>query len=195
MWGRSPMMIWRSLFLRKSRAFWIVPGVFLVGLVVGLVVWGIDPDPNQFLAAASLNDSKVRIDGVSCLSIDPHQVVFDQKDYSDPKLVEAIIDILSIKNVLFNADYATCPWGFFLVVVPKTIVAVRYNGQFARYLVAIGICERAVNKSMNPNRCLSKNIYVFNPRVETHELFSLALAGLARPQVSELDALQSKRSQ
>jgi len=86
--------------------------VLLVGLVVGLVVWGVDPDPNQFLAAVSLNYSTVRIDDVSCLSIDPHKVVFDQKDYWDPKLVEAIVDTLSINPVLFNADYATCPWGF-----------------------------------------------------------------------------------
>jgi hypothetical protein len=58
--------------------------VLLVALIVGLVVWGIDPDPSQFLAAASLNDSAVRIDGVSCLSIDPHKVVFDQKDIGIP---------------------------------------------------------------------------------------------------------------
>jgi hypothetical protein len=90
-WVRSPMMMRRPLFLMKSKAFWSVTAVLLVSLVVGLVVWGIDPDPNQFLAAASTNDSAVRIDGVSCLSIDPNKVVFDQKDYWDPKLVEAIV--------------------------------------------------------------------------------------------------------
>jgi len=164
-------------------------------LVVGLVVWGVDPDPNQFLAAVSLNYSTVRIDDVSCLSIDPHKVVFDQKDYWDPKLVEAIVDTLSINPVLFNADYATCPWGFFVTVVPRTIPAVRYNGQFARYLVSIGVCERTLNGSMNPNKCINKNIYVFNPRVEPHELFSLALVGLAKPQASKFEAFQSKRSQ
>jgi hypothetical protein len=194
-WVRSPMMMRRPLFLMKSKAFWSVTAILLVSLVVGLVVWGIDPDPNQFLAAASTNDSAVRIDGVSCLSIDPNKVVFDQKDYWDPKLVEAIVDTLSIKAVLFNADYATCPWGFSVTVVPRTIPAVRYNGQFARYLVSIGICERTPDGRMNPNKCLSKNIYVFNPRVEPHELFSLALVGLARPQASELEAFQSKRPQ
>jgi len=181
--------------LKKSKAFWSGAIVLLVGLVVGLVVWGVDPDPNQFLAAVSLNYSTVRIDDVSCLSIDPHKVVFDQKDYWDPKLVEAIVDTLSINPVLFNADYATCPWGFFVTVVPRTIPAVRYNGQFARYLVSIGVCERTLNGSMNPNKCINKNIYVFNPRVEPHELFSLALVGLAKPQASKFEAFQSKRSQ
>jgi hypothetical protein len=189
------MMMQRPLFLMKSKAFWSVTVVLLGGLIAGLVVWGADPDPNQFLAAAALNDSAVRIDGVSCLSIDPHKVVFDQKDYSDPKLVEAIVDILSIKTVLFNADYATCPWGFSVTVVPKLEFAVRFDGQFARYLVSIGICERTVKGRMNPNKCLSKNIYVFNPRVEPHELFSVALVGLAISQSNEWEMFRSKRPQ
>lgn len=188
------MIMRQALLLRKSRAFWSVAVVLLVGLVVGLAVWGVDPYPNQFVAAVSLNCSTIRIDGVNCLSIDPHKVVFDEKDYSDPKLVEAIVDILSIKTVLFNADYATCPWGFSVTVVPKTIPAVRYNGQFARYLVSIGICERTA-WSLNPDKCVNKNIYVFNPRVEPHELFSLALVGLARPQASKWEVFQSKKPQ
>jgi len=188
------MIMRRSLLLWKSKAFWSVTVVLLVGAVVGSVVWGVDPDPSQFLAAASLNDSAVRIEEVSCLAIDSNRVVFDQKDYWDPKLVEAIVDILSIKTVLLDTAYATCPWSFFIVVVPKLIFAVRYDGLFARYLVSIGICERNVEGSINPNKCLSKNIYVFNPRVETHELFSIALVGLARPQASKWEAFLGKRS-
>jgi hypothetical protein len=119
--------------------------------------------------------------------------VFDRKDYWDPKLVEAIVDILSIKAVMLNAAYTTCPWSFFVTVVPKAIFAVRYDGLFARYLVSVGICERKVDGSINPNKCLSKNIYVFNPRVETHELFSIALVGLARPQANKWEAFLQKR--
>jgi hypothetical protein len=173
--------MWRHL-LRKDDAFWSA-ALLMVGLVIGLAVW--DPDPNEFLAAAAQNQSAVRIDGVSCLSIGSNQVVFDQKDYSDPKLVEAIVNTLSIKTVLFNADGAACPWGFFVTVVPGLISAVRYDDLFARYLVSIGICERTPDGKMNPNKCTDKNIYVFNSRAEPHELFLLALAGLARPQASE----------
>jgi hypothetical protein len=182
------------LLLRKSKAFWGVIALLLVGLVLGLVVWG-DPDPNQFLAAALLNDSSVRIDHVSCLSVDPHKVMFDQKDFSDPKLVESIVGTLSISAVSFNANYAKCPWSFFAVVVPRWTFGVRYNGHFARYLVSIGICERNVDGSINPNKCLSKNIYVFNPRVEAHDLFSIGLVGLARTQANQWEAFQSTRSQ
>src|SRR6266705_2827210 len=122
-----------------------------------------EPDfSSEYLAAAGQNQTAVRIDGVSCLSIGSNGVVFDEKEYSDPKLVEAIVEILSIKTVLFNADYATCPWDFSVTVVPGTIFAVRYNGQAAKYLVSIGICERKPNGSVNPNKCFDKNIYIFN---------------------------------
>lgn len=184
----------RLSLLRQSKGSWGVAAALLIGLVAGLTLWDVDPSPGQLLAAASLNDSAVRIGGVSCLSIAPHKVVFDKKDYSDPKLVEEIADTFSIKTVLFGADYATCPWNFFVTVVPGTIPAVRYNGVSAKYLVSIGVCDRAVDGSVNPNKCLSKNVYVFNPRVEPHELFSLALVGLAKPQASKWEAFQKKRS-
>jgi hypothetical protein len=190
---RSPLTIRRPLFLWKSKAFWSVT-VVLVGLVAGLAAWGVDPNPNQFLAAAALNYSTIRVERISCLSIDPHKVVFDKKDYWDPKLVEAIVDIVGIKAVFPDAEYATCPWGLFLTVVPGSISAVRYYGRSAKYLISAGICERTVSGSMNPSKCLSKNIYVFNPQVETHELFSIALVGLARSQASEWEMFQSKRS-
>ena len=107
------MTIQRMLLLGKTRLFWSLTSVLLVGLIVGLLVWDLDPDTDQLLAAASLHDSSVRIESVHCLAIDPHKVVFDEKDYWDPQLAAAIVDILSIKSVLFDADYATCPLGFF----------------------------------------------------------------------------------
>lgn len=169
------------------------------GLVAAcFAIWGLatyEPDfwP-EYMAAASQNQTAVHIDRISCLSIDPHKVVVDRKEYSDPKLVEAIADTLSVKRVLFNADYATCPWHFFITVVPGTDFAVRYNGLPARYLISIGICERFANGSVNPNKCFDKNIYVFNRRVPAHELFSIALIGLARLQASEWEAFQSEKS-
>jgi len=169
--------------------------MLLVGLVVGLIAWNVDLDPNRFLAAAALNDATVRIEQISCLAVDSRKVIFDQKIYQDPELGDAIAKNLSIKTVALNADYATCPWGFFVNVVPGTVFAVRYEGRVARYLVSIGICERRVDGSMNPNKCLSKNIYVFDPRVKPRELLVVALVGLAKSQAAEWEAYQTARSQ
>jgi hypothetical protein len=58
-----------------------------------------------------------------------------------------------------------------------------------------GICERVASGAVNPNRCLSKNIYVFNPRVEANQLFLLALVGLAKSQAGESEMFQIKRLQ
>jgi hypothetical protein len=182
----------RSFLLRKG-VLWSATAVLLVGVSIGLAAWGVDANPKQFLAAAALNDSAVRIDGVSCLSIGPHGVVFDQKDYSDPQLVDAIVETLAIKTVLFDADFKTCPWGFFVTVVPGLVSAVRFGAQSARYLVSIGICERTIDGTLNPSKCLDKNVYVFNPNVGPHELFAVALVGLAKSQSNEWEVFQSKR--
>jgi hypothetical protein len=178
--------------LKMSKTSWGAAMLLTIGLIVGLLVWGIDPDPDNFLAAASQGESTIAVDGVSCLWI--KQVMYDAKDYSDPKLPEAIVDILSIKTILPDADYAACRWGFDIAVVPKTEPHVRYNGQPARYLVSIAICDRTVDGRMNPNKCLSKNVYVFTPRVAPHDLFLIALDGLARRQTSEWESFQRRKS-
>jgi hypothetical protein len=147
----------------------------------------------EYLAAVSQNDAAFRVSDFSCVSI--HGVVYDQKEYIDPKLAEAITDVLSIKNVFFDADVTTCPWYFSITGISGNVYAVRYNGDFARYLVSIGICERKPNGRVNENKCLSKNIYVFNRKVEPHTLFLLALVGMARSQATELEAYQVKKGQ
>ena len=186
----------RQLFsLRKNKFFWSITFAVLAGLIVGLMVWKDDTDSKQFRAVVSLGDSGVRIYGVSCLSIDQHRVIFDRKDYSDPTLVEAIVDILAIKTVVFNADYGICPWGFFVTVVPGLEPAVRLDGQPARFLISTGICMRTQSGTLNPSKCLNKNVYVFNADVGPHELFSIALVGLARSQSNKREMFQGKRRQ
>lgn len=131
---------------------------------------------------ASLNYSTIRIADVDCLSVDPDQVVFDRKQYSDPKLFGLIADKLQIEKVVVSADYARCPLSLFITVVPGTEFAVRRDGVFAKYLVSAGICQRTVGGSVNPDNCLSKNIYVFRSWVEPHQLLSAGLVGLKLPQ-------------
>ena len=98
----------------KDDAFW--SGLIIIVLFGGLVAASLmkwdDPNPSEFWAVASKNQSAIDLYGVSCLSVDSQKVVFDRKNYSDPRLLEAIVETLPIKNVLFNVDYGTCPWGF-----------------------------------------------------------------------------------
>ena len=190
--GDSALLMFRWLFLlRKSATPSIITlAVVGLGLTVGLVFLRLDRGPDEFLAVAALNYSTINYDKVNCLSIDPHKVVFDGTEYSDPELPESISNVLSIKNVLSNADFATCPWGFFVTAVPGTIFAVRYGVRPAMYLVSIGICERRADGRLNPDKCVNKNVYVFNWRVAPHELFSIGLIGLSRLQTEEWEAFK-----
>jgi hypothetical protein len=173
---------------------WSYSVLLLGGLVIGSLMKRADPNLNELWAVASKNQSAIDLDGVSCLSVASHDVVFDRKDYSDPRLLEAIVGQLQIKIVLFDVDYATCPWGFFVTVVPGQVSAVKYQDLFAQYLVSIGVCERSPNGRMNPNRCTDKNVYVFNPHVEPHELFTLALIGLVKSQMDEWEIFKVRKS-
>ena len=179
--------------LPKSKAFWGLTIVLVFGLVVALAVSGVGPESGQLQAAASLNTSAVSIDDLRCLSIDPHNVVVDRKEYRDPGLVEEIANTLPVRAVLPGVDSGTCPWGFFVTVVPGLISAVQYHGRSARYLVSIGVCERTAAGTLIAGKCLNKNIYVFNSNVEPRGLLSVALAGLAKSQANEWEVFQSAR--
>jgi len=173
---------------------WGLASVLVVGFVVALYASGVGSNPNQLLAVVSTNQKSITVGWLSCLSVDPHKVVFDERDYWDDKLLGEIADKLSVRAVSLNAAPAACRWGFFATVVPGVVSAIRYNGQPAQYLISIGVCERTVDGSMNPNECVNKNVYVFNQRVAPHDLLSVALAGLASSQTDEYEMFKSERS-
>jgi len=171
-----------------------------MGFALIIMLLGNELNPNPLLGAASRGQTYVSIASINCLSIEPHKVVFDRNEYWNPKLPVEIADRLGIKTVLLNADYAACPWSFFATVVPGTVSTVQHYGEAAQYLVSIGICQRNVDGSINPNKCLTKNIYAFNSRLVLYsrpdplELFSLALDGLASSQTDDREMFKSKGS-
>jgi hypothetical protein len=181
-------------FLSSARKASLGAAIILtIGLIGGLFIWGIDPDPSNFVAVAAADHPRIPIDRVSCLAIGPHDVVYDRKAYLDPGLPEAIGNALSIRTVLPGADCWACRWGFDFTVVPKVEHSVAYYGLPAQYLVSVAICERFLNGRMNPSKCVSKNIYVFTPRVAPHDLLLIALDGMAKKQKDEWELFRRKK--
>ena len=170
----------------RNLTRWLVGSLVAVGLMIGIVVWGLDPDRTNYLAAASWHDWTVRLETVNCVSI--RAAVYDRKPYSERDLAEAVTDILKIKKVLLDQNDVTCPWGLDATVVPRLDTGISYNGFWSRYLVSVGICEKQADGQLNPSRCLSKSIDVFTPRVSPPRLFQIGLVGLVRPQARELEA-------
>lgn len=176
----------------KSRGFIIAVGIILVGLTATLVAQQLGQNSSRLTFAASQLQSEIRIEGINCLSVTSSRVVFDRKEYWDPQLVDAISTAFSIKSILVDADYAACPYGFFETVVPGAIPAVRYHERSAQYLISLGICQRRADGSMNPSKCVTKNVYVFDATVEPSQLFRLGLAGLAKPQAEKWNVFQDE---
>ena len=169
-------------------ALGIVLALLAIGLPIGCVMWGIDPDPRNFVAASTTNYARFYIDSVSCVSVD--RLRYDSKEFFDPKLPDAAADILGIKTVLFNADYEACPWALFMDINP--VLNLTGVGYFTRYKIHVGICARSAD-GKGTDKCIYKIIHVFTPRVQPHDLVRIALAGLAQPQFHKADLLLVKR--
>jgi hypothetical protein len=176
----------RLFFLLKNNetAQSIAIALSVAGFLIGLIILFLEWPPSEVRAAASLNYSTIDYGKVTCVSIAQHQVTIEGKDIQDPKLAKSITDILSIRTVLFDAPYSQCPWSFFINMVPGTEFAVRNGLLPAQYLISIDICERTDERHVDTNKCLSKNVYVFNWRANPHDLFRAALIGL-KPETAD----------
>jgi hypothetical protein len=169
----------------------IIAAVFVASAVAGLIVVMLALYPYELLATASLNYSTIDYAKVTCVSIGPHRVTVEGKDVPDPTLAKSIADFLAIRTVLFGAPYSECPWDFSVNVAPGPIIAVRYGLLPAEYLVSVAICERTGDVHVNPNKCLSKNVYVFNWRAKPHDLFRIGIIGL-KPQAPDMEEIRMR---
>ena len=167
-------------------------GVFLLLVVfIAVILFRGDLERTSEIRAAVVSHQlELQLDRLHCLSVDPRRLVFNERQYPGEKLVRTIGAQLAIPRIYVNANVAECPWGFSLSGEKRDIFAVRYREEIAHYVLSVGICERLPDGALNPDRCLSKGIYVFNRNVATDELFSMALTGLARKQTNEWEAFQ-----
>src|SRR5579859_649516 len=160
-------MFGRSFFLlRESRALQIIAqAVFVAILVVGLI-FVILRQPDELLAAASLNFSTIDYSKVTCVSIAPDGVTVEGKDTPDPKLAKSIADILSIKTVLFDAAYSECPWDFSVNVAPGPLAGIHYGLLPAQYLVSVRARGRrpCEPKKVSVQECLRIQLACQAPR-------------------------------
>ncbi len=165
-------------------------GVIAACVAVWALVMYLPDDAPTYLAVASEGQTELRLNEVTCVSIDSRRVVYDTKKYIDSKLPEAITDVLAIKNVFLDADAAICPWSFDITGIPGMNFNVAYGQKFTHYVVSVAICERTSDEPTNSDKCRSKEIYIFNRQVEPHKQFLLALVGLARVQTTEWDVFE-----
>ncbi|WP_315806714.1 MULTISPECIES: hypothetical protein [unclassified Bradyrhizobium] len=188
-------MIQHPIPMAGIERFWGAAAVLAIGLAIALYALGVGSNPNELFAAVSVNYKEFTVSGLSCLSIDPRKVVFDRKEYWDDSMTTEVANRLSIKEVMINADYTACRWGLTASILSDGDPAVTFNGDAAQYLVSIAVCKRDPDGSMMASYCVNKNIYVFNRQVAARDLFTLALVGLARPQVDKWETFTGKRLQ
>jgi hypothetical protein len=135
------------------------------------------------VVASSLRQAKIAMTQVSCLSIDPHKIIFNRAEYDASAVMKLIDEVLSIQPTLLESQQAVCPWVFAATIVENANFGVKHNGRSAKYLVSVDVCaSRPSNEVLDPNKCLSKNVYVFGSHLPVPTLFRLGLIGLGRHQ-------------
>jgi hypothetical protein len=141
----------------------------------------------QVVVASSLRQAKIAMEHVNCLSVDPHKIRFNRAEYDASKVMELIDEVLSIRPTLLESQQAVCPWVLAETIIENANFGVKHKGRSAKYLISVGVCASRPGKEvLDPNKCLSKNVYVFGSRLPVPTLFKLGLIGLGR--------LQSKQS-
>lgn len=147
--------------------------------------------PKTVIFAGAVNQSRVDLRAVSCLLVDPQKIVFRRQPYDTASVIELTERIFSIRPTLSSLDQ--CSWGLFITVVKNENFGVSYRGNATDALIAIGICEWLPSiRNYNPNKCLSKNIYVFKRGLSALELFEVGLRGLKNPQSDEWQIFEEK---
>jgi hypothetical protein len=185
--GQRLLLLLRNNETAQSIAIAISVASLLIGLVFLFLEW----PPSEIRAAAITNFSTIDYGSVTCVSIASRDLTVEGKETPDRKVAKWIADILSIKTVFFNAPYAACPWAFSINIAPGTDFAIHDGLLPAQYLVSVGICERINDRHMDPNKCLSKNVYVFNWRARPHDLFMVGIIGL-RPETRNMEMITMK---
>ncbi|OJU24284.1 MAG: hypothetical protein BGN91_06120 [Nitrobacter sp. 62-13] len=164
--------------------------VFGFGFVLAvsvLIRFAMVGSEGRVVVASALNQSKIAMTQVSCLSIDPHKIRFNGAEYDTSKVMKLIDEVFSIQPTLLESEQVACPWVFAATIVKNANFGVKHNGRPAKYLVSVDVCASRPGKQvLDPNWCLSKNVYVFGSPLPVPTLFKLGLIGLGR--------LQSKQS-
>lgn len=141
----------------------------------------------QVVVVSSLRQARISMKEVNCLSVDPHKIIFNRAEYDASAVMKLIDEVFSIQPTLLESEQVACPWVFAATIVKNANFGVKHNGRPAKYLVSVDVCASRPGKEvLDPNWCLSKNVYVFGSPLPVPTLFKLGLIGLGR--------LQSKQS-
>lgn len=143
----------------------------------------------QVVVVSSLRQARISMKEVNCLSVDPHKIIFNRAEYDASAVMKLIDEVLSIQPTLLESQQAICPWVFSAAILENANFGVKHNGRPAKYLVSVGVCASRPGKQvLDPNKCLSKNVYIFSSRLPVPTLFKLGLIGLGRLQDKQSNA-------
>lgn len=138
----------------------------------------------EYKVASAKNQWVVDIDKINCLSIaDKKTRVFGQDYSGDPRIAALLHRTFPTKAI--ERENPSCPFVYGAALAKYNLHAPTMGGKYPSFLISVAVCERTASGEINPNRCSSKNVYLFQTEVEPFAALELGMKAFVRPQENE----------
>jgi hypothetical protein len=143
----------------------------------------------EYKVAASKHQWVVDIDKINCLSIADNKTKLLERDYSgDPRTALLLHRIFPTKAI--EREDPKCPFVYGAALAKYNLHAPTLGGKYPSFLISVAVCERTASGEINPNRCSSKNVYLFQTEVEPFAALELGMKAYVLPQEKEWEVFK-----
>ena len=132
--------------------------LFWLAITFSSVCYG--ASQSSYIVAASQLTWQVNLDRAECLSLVPNRANIFHKDFFDNPAILSILQATWPKKDIFR-DNVSCPFVFSFSILSGITKAVKYQGRPSVLSIAVVVCARKPDKTINDKLCSYKNIYLF----------------------------------
>jgi hypothetical protein len=139
---------------------------------------------SEFVVATAKSAWHLDLSRVECVSLVPNRATIFAKDFfEDRRILDIIQAVWPEKR--FYRDNSDCPYVFVFTILSGLTRAVKYRGRPSVASMAFQVCARKADKTINPNSCSYKNIYLFEPISNELDAFEIGIKAFALSQSEE----------
>jgi hypothetical protein len=164
----------------------VLSAIVIAGLCLSMLAFrpmSRAPSQSSFVVATSKGSWAINLDDVKCVSLRPFDVVFGKNYFDDPRISKIMQAFWPEKQIY--RDNSECPYIFAFTIFSHVTRAMKYRGHPSVVSMAFQVCPRNPDKTVNPNGCSYKNIYVFQDISDGIDAFELGMKAYLLPQSKE----------
>lgn len=168
-------LAWRA-FIQSFKL-----GLFWLAITFSSACYG---ESSFYIVTASQLRWQVNLDRAECLSLVPNRANIFHKDFFDNPAIFSILQATWPKKDIFR-DNVNCPYVFSFSILSGLTKAVKYQGRPSVISMAVVVCARKPDKTINDKLCSYKNIYFFRQVSSEIAAFEIGVKAFVLPQKSQ----------